>query len=605
MERSRDYLPVRLGTWRKKHFLGFCCAVIAALIISLVVGVLQSQKIPYFKITDVSTTSEFNLEDSKCAVDVYGNPDVKKLCFSHYFEVKNIFTQYFAVDAFFTLKPAYKKDGLRLPLDLSLTWLGRNVETGTCKAAGCSACVQKNDASPSKCLSGGASSPCADCSVECYRCIQTSGINCHSDDPAYNAITRTDRIQEACYASEESDSFSAWGHIAENVTVQRTLRCHSGSEKCNPLTMFKTTHVEYHNYYFEVVLSDIMPEQLQMLDNVAFKIMFQNPLFSEYKLAFKYTFLVVNLLAICLFECKVWKRKRAQNGSHPRARTSGGDSTRPESLRSQVSKVGSTTWVRLLLFALILFNNPVHALEYVSTTRRFFGVLGVLFELIFVGVLFAFWLVELDDLADEDEHLHGSNRSCCPRCTCVCGIKSLLVVSYLLIGAVLYSWIKMTEFADPLYDYHEDRTVWHFVRIFLSVWGLLYVLALSYFVFKAFGRLFCRANSPKWFGTLSPCDGDAARWQRAWVLLYHLFFMLVGISGLAFGRVMQIEADTVFEFLFFSGVFNIYVISLAYMYTPSLVTHADSTSMVSMTRLDDDELEEEIDFTDTVPAGRA
>ena len=51
---------------------------------------------------------------------------------------------------------------------------------------------------------------------------------------------------------------------------------------------------------------------------------------------------------------------------------------------------------------LMLFNNPLNAFEYISDIRRFFGVIGVLFELVFMGILFAFWLVEFDDLSDEE-----------------------------------------------------------------------------------------------------------------------------------------------------------------------------------------------------------
>ena len=57
----------------------------------------------------------------------------------------------------------------------------------------------------------------------------------------------------------------------------------------------------------------------------------------------------------------------------------------------------------MLLIGLMLFNNPLNVFEYISDIRRFFGVIGVLFELIFMGILFAFWLVEFDDLSDEDD----------------------------------------------------------------------------------------------------------------------------------------------------------------------------------------------------------
>ncbi len=114
-------------------------------------------------------------------------------------------------------------------------------------------------------------------------------------------------------------------------------------------------------------------------------------------------------------------------------------------------------------------------------------------------------------------------------------------------------------------------------------------------MFKAFGKQFCRRNSPSWFGTLNPCESHVRRWQQAWMVIFHMFFMVVGVGGLIFGRVNRMESDTVFEFLFFSAVFNIYIISLAYLYSPSMRVYVEGDYMVSMTRLDDDDDEIELD----------
>jgi hypothetical protein len=604
MERSRDYLPVRVGKWRKSSFLAFCCSIIGLLALTMTAGVIQSRTIPYFIVKDPvgGEGTDYPILTSRCEVDEYGNVDKTNYCFSHYFGISDIFTQYFSMDAFFKVKEAYKSDGEYTKLKFKITWLGRGPEAGTCKQDGCSACLKKAEGSQTKCLLGGAS-PCSRCDVECYRCIQSLGTDCDVKGESSETMTRDEKILSVCKASENSFSFQHWKKIAFNQTTNRKLRCHSGEKDCKPVVLFKTTHVEFNTYYFRVAISDITKRQLDMLDTVSFKLMFQNPKFSVYKLAFKYTFVVLNVIVLCLFEMKVRKRRQMQsrgrtnsNGGHAGqatnaavnpASTGHGEMT----LRQRAARMNSTTWVRVLLTSLLLFNNPLHAFEYFSSTRRFFGVLCVLFEIAFLGALFAFWLVEFDDLADEQSGTDGGSATRFHSCTCVCGLKSILVLSFLLVGAVSFSWIKVTEFADPLYDYHEDRAVWNFIRAFLVVWGIFYLLALSYFMFRAFGKWFCRSNSPSWFGTLNPCDRDSRRWQRAWLTLFHLFFMAIGVGGLAFGRVTQIEADTVFEFLFFSAVFNIYIFSLAYLYSPSLQVYTEGDFMMSMSRLDDEDIE--------------
>ena len=131
-------------------------------------------------------------------------------------------------------------------------------------------------------------------------------------------------------------------------------------------------------------------------------------------------------------------------------------------------------------FSLLLFNNPLHALEYFSSTRRFFGVLSVLFEIIFLGALFAFWLVEFDDLADEQSEAEGA-PSKFHSCTCICGLKSAWFFpstsrSYLLFMDQS-DWICWST-----YDYHEDRLIWDFIRVFWSYGVTLRARAILFFV---------------------------------------------------------------------------------------------------------------------------
>ncbi len=73
------------------------------------------------------------------------------------------------------------------------------------------------------------------------------------------------------------------------------------------------------------------------------------------------------------------------------------------------------------------------------------------------------------------------------------------------------------------------------------------------------------------------------------MVLFHIFFMVVGVGGLIFGRVNRMKSDTVFEFLFFNAVFNVYVFSLAYLYSPSMRIYVEGDYMVSMARLGDDD----------------
>ena len=61
----------------------------------------------------------------------------------------------------------------------------------------------------------------------------------------------------------------------------------------------------------------------------------------------------------------------------------------------------SALWLRLLQIGLLLFNNPLYIFEYVVMARRFFGILGTIFQVCFLAILMAYLLAEFEQLADD------------------------------------------------------------------------------------------------------------------------------------------------------------------------------------------------------------
>ena len=126
MERSRDYLPVRIGTWNKRNFLSFCALVLVCLITTLAVGVLQSQTIPYFLTKDPTGNSgtDYDILNSQCRVDEYGSAIKEANCFSHYFKIDDFFTQYFSggwlSDEAFLARPQKQERNLQIRWVLSM-----------------------------------------------------------------------------------------------------------------------------------------------------------------------------------------------------------------------------------------------------------------------------------------------------------------------------------------------------------------------------------------------------------------------------------------------------------------------------------------------------
>tara|TARA_B110000090_G_scaffold50508_1_gene57729 strand:- start:52 stop:222 length:171 start_codon:yes stop_codon:yes gene_type:complete len=51
----------------------------------------------------------------------------------------------------------------------------------------------------------------------------------------------------------------------------------------------------------------------------------------------------------------------------------------------------SATWIRVLQVSLMLFNNPVYVFEYINQARRFFSIVGVIFQVSFTSMLLNYW----------------------------------------------------------------------------------------------------------------------------------------------------------------------------------------------------------------------
>ena len=68
--------------------------------------------------------------------------------------------------------------------------------------------------------------------------------------------------------------------------------------------------------------------------------------------------------------------------------------------------------------------------------------------------------------------------------------------------------------------------------------------------------------------------------------MLHGWAIVVGLSGLAFGFTYGLQMDTVFEFLFFYALFNLYIHTLTFLYTPSNLNE-EGISMSDMEQLND------------------
>ena len=240
------------------------------------------------------------------------------------------------------------------------------------------------------------------------------------------------------------------------------------------------------------------------------------------------------------------------------------------------------SFIGVLQLGLLFFNNPVYALEYINDARRFFGIIGVILQVLFMAILMAYWLAEFESLASE----RMDAPAICEK-TCSSLFRNVMIILFIVTSIPLYSYIKMQELSNPLYDFTEESEAWQFSKIFAGLWFCLYFFGLIYYTIKNFGINFC--NSTGQCIRCCRCDiEEPERWRKSWIFVLHTFAIVIGVSGLAFGFTYGLEMDTVFEFLFFYALFNLYIHTLTFLYFPMDIS-ASGISMSDMERLNDDD----------------
>jgi hypothetical protein len=292
----------------KKHFL--CCYLIygALLVGSLIVGFIQPIPIYLEKAPDSELGTGLDLRSSTCTVDEFGRNINVVGCWHHYFKFRHILTQYFALDAVFIVGADDVDAGLVETINLKVTWVGRTNEFGMCDTKACSTCVgswreraqQRLD--PTLDTNVAAScmpEACGRCNLQCYLCLRRvnplDGTCKLYKGGGSNEIVQLNS-SKVCN-DEHGVGADDWNPISlKNQSMTRTISCPKGSRKCTPSVLFKTAHVEYSEFYFQVELDENHKNQHKWLETVDFNMRYRNPDFSLYEIGFRYGFLIINLL---------------------------------------------------------------------------------------------------------------------------------------------------------------------------------------------------------------------------------------------------------------------------------------------------------------------
>ena len=425
-------MPVRAQALEKKHFAACYGIGAAALAGALIVGALNPLPISLERKPSADLGTNLDLRNSRCSVDMYGRSTSVESCWHHYFKFSHVWTQFFALDATFHLADEDRDKGLVEPVQMRVTWYGRSAlgkgEESTCSGAEneCTKCIDSwamgntswvDPALHTNVARGCMPEACGQCNLECYLCLRRVELGDPDDENPHCVLSRdkdtgedidTD-IKTLCTDEGEKSGGPAqqdWQVISEaNQSMTRTINCPRDSNDCDRAVLFETSHVEFDEFYFQVELDGEDRNHHEWLKGVSFTMRYRNADFSLYEIGFRYAFSIINLVVWLIFECSVCRRKQVAQGMgislsngrrgrsfvDPSAGFEDGDSSSTRTRRASITdKIktsrmpSSALWLRLLQIGLLLFNNPLYIFEYVVMARRFFGILGTIFQVCFL-----------------------------------------------------------------------------------------------------------------------------------------------------------------------------------------------------------------------------
>ncbi|CAF3648793.1 unnamed protein product [Adineta steineri] len=211
-------------------------------------------------------------------------------------------------------------------------------------------------------------------------------------------------------------------------------------------------------------------------------------------------------------------------------------------------------------FLLIAIKDPFYPLTFLVNSS-FPSILDGILQTTFLCILLLFWL----------SIYHGIRQS--TRRFLPFYLPKIILVSVLWIFSIVLSSTRTTqEFRDPMYNITIDIKQFTTFRIIFYIVGILYILYLLFLIIRAFGEL---RNTPYF----------DIRLKFTTLLMLCVILFLIIITTLRFSSSI-IEENFVpelashyknsVEFLSFYSVINLYLFTMAYVYSPAKNAAFDS-----------------------------
>ncbi|KAB0802999.1 hypothetical protein PPYR_05185 [Photinus pyralis] len=313
-------------------------------------------------------------------------------------------------------------------------------------------------------------------------------------------------------------------HITRNRT--RHLRCIN--QECDEFIVVHLGYLEYAHYIITVRFSELESfHQRYNIKELSFYFKTYNPAFTQIEIWFRFIFLISTFIIACWF-------------SH--------------TLRKYIMFDWSIEqkWLSILLPMLILYNDPIFPMIFLVNSW-IPGMLDAIGQTTFLCCLLLFWLCVYHGIRQNERRFLSFY------------FPKLFIVGMLWLPPIIMAtWEKCNELHDPTYNHTVDAHNYYNLKVFFFAAGGIYLVYLLMLLLKAYTEL----RSMPFFDK---------RLKFLTILMLFVLIITFIITGLRFGvgilednfvALLSTHYSSSAHFMSFYGLLNIYVYTMAYVYSP-------------------------------------
>jgi len=350
--------------------------------------------------------------------------------------------------------------------------------------------------------------------------FQLTGLPSHKN----YVLEREFHMSVKILGSSKDTSYKLISHAYHNRT--RNLKCTVDS--CDSVIVFHLGTIDYPSYNVNLTLYGLTLPPRVKIRNILFTFKYFEDQFTQMEIWFRFAFLVLSFVVTCLFTHSLRKFPIQDWCIEQR-------------------------WMSALLPLLLLYNNPMFPLNFLfqSWVPRLFDAV---FQASYCSALLMFWLCAYHGIRERERKFFTFYLP-----------KVVIVGLIWATGCSLLAWQDLNEMRDPSYQYKVDTGHFMGLKIFFFVMAVIYSFYLLFLIVQAFREL---KNMPFF---------DVRLKFLTILMLMVVFISLVAIF-IRFGStvlqenfVMDVTSSyqNSAEFLAFYGLFNLYLYTMAFVYSPS------------------------------------